>query len=76
VRVNVVAPGDCETPGTMAFLEGPAGAKVRAEAEGKVPMGRMGSAEEVAHAVLFLASDASSYCTGVSLAVDGGYTMV
>jgi NAD(P)-dependent dehydrogenase (short-subunit alcohol dehydrogenase family) len=76
VRVNVVAPGDCETPGTMAFLEGPEGAQVRAEAEGKVPMGRMGSAEEVAHAVLFLASDASSYCTGVSLAVDGGYTMV
>lgn len=76
VRVNVVAPGDCQTPMAARFLEGPDGPKVRAEIEGAIPMGRMGSAEEVARAVLFLASDDSSYCTGASLAVDGGYTMV
>jgi len=76
VRVNVVAPGNCVTPMSIPFLEGPAGAELRAEIEGAIPFAGMGSAEEIARAVLFFASDDSSYCTGASLAVDGGYTMM
>ena len=55
---------------------GPNGASLRAEVEGAIPMGRVGTADEVARAVLFFACDDSTYCTGASLAVDGGYTMV
>jgi NAD(P)-dependent dehydrogenase (short-subunit alcohol dehydrogenase family) len=39
-----------------------------------VPMGRIGQAAEIAQAVIFLCSDAASYITGQSLAIDGGYT--
>jgi NAD(P)-dependent dehydrogenase (short-subunit alcohol dehydrogenase family) len=41
---------------------------------GQIPMGRMGGAREVVGAVLFLASDAATYCTGTDIVVDGGYT--
>jgi NAD(P)-dependent dehydrogenase (short-subunit alcohol dehydrogenase family) len=76
VRVNVVAPGNCLTPMNAPFWEGPAGVESRAETERAIPLGRLGNAEEIAHAVLFFASGDSSYCTGASLAIDGGYTMV
>ena len=46
----------------------------KAESESKVPMGRIGTIEEVAMAILFLASDESSYITGAELAIDGGLT--
>jgi NAD(P)-dependent dehydrogenase (short-subunit alcohol dehydrogenase family) len=73
IRVNVVSPGPIETPilekGGMpqaAQDEFAAGVKTR------VPMKRFGTPEEVAHAVLFLASSEASYVTGVDLNVDGG----
>jgi NAD(P)-dependent dehydrogenase (short-subunit alcohol dehydrogenase family) len=73
VRVNAVSPGSIETPihrGRNQTEE-----EFRAYAErvgGQVPIGRMGRPEEIAAAVLFLASDASSYMLGAEIVVDGG----
>ena len=71
VRVNVVVPGVVMTPSTQAVL--PNAAAQRATAA-SVPLGRIAEAGEVANAILFLASDESSYITGASLVVDGGKT--
>lgn len=70
IRVNAVAPGLIDTPMTAPMRSMPE----LLEAEvGKGVLGRMGSPEEVAAAVLFLSSEASSFTTGSVLAVDGGY---
>ncbi|MEM1110440.1 MAG: SDR family NAD(P)-dependent oxidoreductase [Pseudomonadota bacterium] len=71
VRVNSVAPTFIETPMTEPMLADPA---FQAEVLSKIPMDRVGRVEEVAAAVLFLASDAASLVTGDSLKVDGGWT--
>ncbi len=76
VRVNVVAPGNCHTPMNEPYFEGSAGARLRADLEGAIPLRRLGGAQEVARSVLFFASDDSSYCTGANLAIDGGVTMM
>jgi NAD(P)-dependent dehydrogenase (short-subunit alcohol dehydrogenase family) len=75
IRVNCICPGDVETP----ML--PADAKMRGLSWDKYlqdcnnrPMGRIGSPDEIAKAVLFLASDDSSFMTGAALVVDGGGT--
>ncbi len=72
VRVNSVAPGVTRTP-MVSYLEQneAAGNEFRA----RIPMGRFGEPEEIAAAVLFLASDASSYVTGQVLVADGGYSV-
>jgi 3alpha(or 20beta)-hydroxysteroid dehydrogenase len=66
IRVNCVLPGGIATqmlsPGSEAFFR-------------TVPLKRVGQPEEVARTVAFLASDASSYCTGATLVVDGGWTL-
>jgi NAD(P)-dependent dehydrogenase (short-subunit alcohol dehydrogenase family) len=67
IRVNAVAPGPIESGPIMAQ-----DAAVRTQVGQYMPMGRMGRAEEVAEAVRWLASPASSYVTGTVLAVDGG----
>lgn len=72
VRVNAVAPGLIDA-GMSAPIY--ADAEVRKARESKVPLGRLGRAEDVAQAVLFLASDAAGYVTGQNLLVDGGVTM-
>ena len=69
IRVNNIAPGAIATPINAATLADPA--KVRRLAE-IVPLGRMGTPEEVAEVALFLASDRSSYVTGSTYFVDGG----
>jgi NAD(P)-dependent dehydrogenase (short-subunit alcohol dehydrogenase family) len=71
VRVNAVAPTYIETPMSSAFLADP---QFRAETVGRIPLGRVGSVDDVVGAVVFLASPAASLVTGASLLVDGGYT--
>ena len=77
VRVNVVCPGPINTPMLPGFIGRSDDKDQMAENQKKlmaaVPLGRIGRPEEVAHAVLWLASDDASYVTGISLPVDGGY---
>lgn len=70
ITVNAVAPGFIETDMTRSLPE-----KVRAEFLHRIPFGRMGAPEDVAEAVLFLASDASRYITGHVINVNGGLYM-
>ncbi|MBX9457625.1 MAG: SDR family oxidoreductase [Rhizobium sp.] len=78
VRVNVVCPGLAETPMKVGFTGRGVSAEVAKAAEDRylsgVPLGRLVQAREVAHAVLWLASDDASFVTGVELPVDGGFT--
>jgi NAD(P)-dependent dehydrogenase (short-subunit alcohol dehydrogenase family) len=69
VRVNVVAPGPIETGMLNRFTGTP---ENKADLISRVPMKRIGQPEEVAAAILFLASDKASFITGASLAADGG----
>jgi NAD(P)-dependent dehydrogenase (short-subunit alcohol dehydrogenase family) len=73
IRVNAISPGMIETPGLNGLTEN----KEQLEQFKKsfvstVPVGRVGSPDEVAKAVSFLASDESSYVTGIELFIDGG----
>lgn len=78
VRVNVVAPGATKTPiwkrGPLANASAEESAKLAAFFASVVPIGRWGEPEELAKAVLFLASDDSSYINAIELVVDGGAT--
>jgi NAD(P)-dependent dehydrogenase (short-subunit alcohol dehydrogenase family) len=71
VRVNSVSPGYIRTPLTELGMSKSEWAEVWLSS---TPMGRLAEPEEIAPAVLFLASDAASYATGTNLVVDGGYT--
>jgi NAD(P)-dependent dehydrogenase (short-subunit alcohol dehydrogenase family) len=70
VRVNCIAPGAIDTPGASTINMD---AKAREAMLAPIPMHRQGRAEEIANAVLFLASDESSYMTGSTIVVDGGW---
>ena len=71
VRVNCVCPGVIETPMTASLRENPAWAQ---QVLSRYPLRRFGQPEEIAAAILYLASDEAGFVTGVALAVDGGYT--
>jgi NAD(P)-dependent dehydrogenase (short-subunit alcohol dehydrogenase family) len=71
IRCNAICPGPIETPLLLALLSDEEKKQRRFV---HIPMGRLGHAEELAKAALFLASDDSSYMTGSSLIVDGGIT--
>lgn len=71
VRVNGVAPGFTETPMTAGFFADP---QLAAAVKRRIPLGRILTPEEIAHAVVFLASPAASAITGAVLPVDGGWT--
>lgn len=71
IRCNALCPGPIDTPLLAELLSDPARRQRRFV---HIPMGRLGAAEELAKAALFLASDESSYMTGASLIVDGGIT--
>jgi NAD(P)-dependent dehydrogenase (short-subunit alcohol dehydrogenase family) len=72
IRVNVVCPGVIKTPMIDRFTG--KSKEVEKQFESQEPIGRMGQPEEVAEAVIWLCSDASSFVTGHSMAVDGGWT--
>ena len=73
IRVNAVSPGSIETPIHRGKDQSEEDFRAYAEKVGaQVPLGRMGCPEEIAAAVLFLASDASSYMLGAEIVVDGG----
>jgi meso-butanediol dehydrogenase / (S,S)-butanediol dehydrogenase / diacetyl reductase len=73
IRVNVVVPAVVETPATAGMLSDQ---ESRKKTEKLIPMGRVGKPEELANAILFLASDEASYVTGACLPVDGGRSAV
>ena len=75
IRVNCVCPGTTETPWIGERLqEAPDPQAAMATLVARQPMGRLGRAEEMAAAYLFLASDESAFTTGTALIVDGGFT--
>jgi NAD(P)-dependent dehydrogenase (short-subunit alcohol dehydrogenase family) len=74
IRVNTVIPGPIETPGLTGLAPAGQGQQLLDGEAAKVPMGRVGRPAELAAAVLFLASDQSSFITGTELIVDGGQT--
>ena len=71
IRVNAIGPTFIETPMTAPFFANP---EFREWATSRIPLGRIGKMEEVAGAVVFLASQAASLITGASLVIDGGWT--
>jgi NAD(P)-dependent dehydrogenase (short-subunit alcohol dehydrogenase family) len=73
IRVNAVAPGTINTERVKRLPEEPGGSEYVEEIKKAHPMGRLGEPEEVANAILFLASDEASFITGTVLPVDGGY---
>jgi len=72
-----VSPGSIDTPGLSALLaSAESGQQLLRMISNSVPLGRLGTPDEIAKAVVFLASDDSSYITGTELFVDGGFAQV
>src|ERR1700676_3600157 len=77
IRVNAVSPGSIDTPGLSELLgSSEAGQQRLKMISSSVPLGRLGTPDEIAKAVVFLASDDSSYVSGIELFVDGGFAQV
>jgi NAD(P)-dependent dehydrogenase (short-subunit alcohol dehydrogenase family) len=77
IRVNVISPGPIDTEGLRELLGSSEVGQERLKSiRATVPLGRLGHADEIAKAAVFLASDDSSYVTGIELFVDGGYAQV
>ena len=81
IRVNAISPGPIDTPASRLSLDGLAQNeqqldRIKKNLIGTIPLGRMGSADEVAKVASFLASDDSSFVTGVELFVDGGLAQI
>jgi NAD(P)-dependent dehydrogenase (short-subunit alcohol dehydrogenase family) len=77
IRVNAVSPGSIDTPGLSGLLGSSETGQQRLKMiSNNVPLGRLGSPDEIAKAVVFLASDDASYITGIELFVDGGFAQV
>jgi NAD(P)-dependent dehydrogenase (short-subunit alcohol dehydrogenase family) len=71
IRVNVLSPGQVDTPDSQRLDEA-----TRKMFESMIPRGKMGRPEEIAAAALFLASDEASYVNGIDFAVDGGFSAI
>ncbi|MEW9528557.1 glucose 1-dehydrogenase [Microbispora sp. NPDC049125] len=77
IRVNAISPGTIDTPGIDGLAPDQAGAdQLKSYMAGTIPMGRIGRPDEVASAVVFLASDQSTFITGIELFVDGGRNQI
>ncbi|HWR15715.1 MAG TPA: SDR family oxidoreductase [Terriglobales bacterium] len=76
IRVNAICPGTIDTPSLRARLAAHADPKeARKRFIARQPMGRLGTAEEVAQAALYLASSEAAFVTGTALSIDGGFTL-
>jgi NAD(P)-dependent dehydrogenase (short-subunit alcohol dehydrogenase family) len=75
IRVNVVSPGAIDTPGLRGLAQTDADG-LNERFRDRIPLGRVGRPEDIANAVAFLASDESSYVSGIELFVDGGMAQV
>jgi NAD(P)-dependent dehydrogenase (short-subunit alcohol dehydrogenase family) len=75
IRVNAVSPGPTETPGFHELL-GSSSADAGKLISTSIPLGRLGTPDEIAKAVVFLASEDSSFITGIELFVDGGFAQI
>jgi NAD(P)-dependent dehydrogenase (short-subunit alcohol dehydrogenase family) len=77
IRVNAISPGSIDTPGLGDLLaSSETGEERKKMIEKFTPLGRLGTPDEIAKAVVFLASEDSSYVTGIELFVDGGFAQV
>jgi NAD(P)-dependent dehydrogenase (short-subunit alcohol dehydrogenase family) len=76
IRVNAIAPGPTDTPGISGAAPEEQAAQLKQAMAAQVPLGRMGRPEEIADAVLFLASSQSSFITGSNLYADGGLNQI
>ena len=77
IRVNAVSPGATDTPGARDLLaSSEVGEQRKKMISTLTPLGRLGTSDEIAKAVVFLACDDSSYVTGIELFVDGGFAQV
>ena len=76
IRVNAISPGPIDTPMTRSMIQGESGEQLKNELLSTMPLGRMGNPDEIAKAVSFLASDDSSFVTGIELFVDGGQAQI
>jgi NAD(P)-dependent dehydrogenase (short-subunit alcohol dehydrogenase family) len=76
IRVNAVSPGFIDTPGLSNLLASTTGQQGKEMISNAIPLGRFGTPDQIAKAVVFLASDDSSYITGTELFVDGGFAQV
>jgi NAD(P)-dependent dehydrogenase (short-subunit alcohol dehydrogenase family) len=77
IRVNAISPGPISTPGFDGVMrtEG-VGEQIKASLVGSVPLGRLGTPDEIARTAVFLASDDGSFVTGTELFVDGGVARI
>ena len=81
VRCNAICPGTIQSPSLDERIAALAGSSGKSEDEAhalfvaRQPMGRLGTAEEIAYAAVYLASDESAFTTGITLIVDGGWTL-
>src|SRR5271155_4785298 len=77
IRVNAISPGPIRTPAYDRLAQsGPAGKQMLESIVSRVPMGRFGTPDEIARAAVFLASDDSTFVTGIELFVDGGAAQI
>jgi NAD(P)-dependent dehydrogenase (short-subunit alcohol dehydrogenase family) len=76
IRVNAISPGHIDTPILASLRQGDELKKMKQEMQTNVPLGRLGDPDEIAKVVAFLASDESSYISGVELFVDGGVSQI
>ena len=76
IRVNAISPGPIDTPMTRSMVQGESGEQLKKNLLSTMPLGRMGNPDEIAKAVSFLASDDSSFVTGIELFVDGGQAQI
>lgn len=76
IRVNTISPGPTKTPGLLRAAPPEHGDQFLEQVANQIPLGRVGTPDEIANAVLFLASDESSFINGIELFADGGLAQI